>query len=137
MAYFEDWYKLDHANINIPASERATFRGVVIVLTIALLKCFKQPKYSAPIELQSKETHGPYSPYVLEQILSSLTKDRQDAQRVAEHLLSISVCDCVFGIQPSEFLRRIGHAKTRITNYESQSLHWEFRRLLSSDCRLC
>ncbi|KAL1612891.1 hypothetical protein SLS60_001121 [Paraconiothyrium brasiliense] len=137
MAFFDRWYKKQHPNASIPESERNLFRGIVITLTVALLKCFKEPIYSPLIGYRPEEYRVAYSRRALEQILASLTDDRTDAQRLAEHLLSVADANLLGPLSPREFMTRIGYAKTRITDHESYALHKEFHRLLSDDLRLC
>ncbi|KAF9729082.1 hypothetical protein PMIN06_003296 [Paraphaeosphaeria minitans] len=137
MAYFELWFKAQHPNIMIPPSERNVFRGVVVVLYIVLLKCFKDATYSPLIGFRPDEFRLPYNPRVLELILAGLTDDRQDAQQLAESFLSITDSHSLGPICPRDFLSRIGVAKMRITEAESQLLHKGFERLLGHNGELC
>lgn len=113
------------------------FRGVVIVLYIALLKYFKEATYSPLIGFRPEEFRLPHNPRVLELILDCLTDDRQDAQKLAEHFLSIVSLHSLDPVHPREFLSRIGDAKTRITDAESYIIHEGFQRLLGYDGELC
>jgi hypothetical protein len=133
MAYFEHWFKRQHPNGSIPQQERNMFRGVTIIITIALLKCFKEATYSPLIGFRPDEFRVPYHPHILEQILASLTNDRQDAQQLAEKFLSMTSFDSLDSTSPLDFLRRIGFAETRITDAESYLLHDKFQRLLCQD----
>lgn len=137
MAYFDFWYLCKHSNVSIPQPEREMFRGIVIVLHIALLKCFKEATYSPLIGFRPDEFRLPHNPSVLAYILARLTDDRQDAQQLAEDLLSIIDVDLPDLIYPEEFFRRVGFAKTRITDVESNMLHKGFEGLLGRNGKLC
>jgi hypothetical protein len=133
MAYFEHWFKQQHPNGNIPRTERDMFRGVTIIITIALLQCFQEAAYSPLIGFRPDEFRVAHNPCVLERVLASLTDDRRDAHQLAENLLSLAGCDSLDYDCPREFLRRIGFAKTRISDAESYLLHDRFQRLLGHD----